>query len=102
MGMHAHLQHPQPARPVVLPQWLVPLHVPVAPEDVVNQHIEAAALVIDGGYQGGILAGVFVINLPRGTPPAPPAARIRSPVSSVVPGLPISEGPAARLLRPVA
>src|ERR1044072_5254232 len=34
--------------------------------------------------------------------PAPPAAAIRSPVSSIVSGLPISEGPDARLLRPVA
>ena len=70
MGMHAHPQHPQPALQVVLPQRLVPLHVPVAPEDVVNQDIEAAALVIDGCHQGGHLAGILVINHSRGARPA--------------------------------
>lgn len=33
---------------------------------------------------------------------APPVASISSPVSSIVSGLPISDGPAVRLLRPVA
>jgi protein tyrosine phosphatase (PTP) superfamily phosphohydrolase (DUF442 family) len=45
-------------------------HVPVAPEDVVHQHIEAAALVIDGCHQGGYLAGILVINHSRGARPA--------------------------------
>jgi hypothetical protein len=54
----------------VLPQRLVPLHVPVAPEDVVDQDIEAAALVLDGCHQGGDLAGILVINHSCGARPA--------------------------------
>ena len=71
MGMHAHAQHPQPTLPVVLP-----LHVPVAPEDVVHQHIQVAALVIDGCHQSGHLAGVLVINYSRGARPARRADQI--------------------------
>jgi hypothetical protein len=46
--------------------------------------------------------GVLVVDNGGRTLPAPPAARINSPVSSIVSGLPISEEPEIRLLRPVA
>jgi hypothetical protein len=39
-------------------------------KDVVNQDIEAAALVLDGCHQGGYLAGILVINHSRGARPA--------------------------------
>ena len=45
--VNAHSQHPQAARQVVLPQRLVPLRVPVAAEDVVDQDVEPAVLVAD-------------------------------------------------------
>src|SRR5215472_11764287 len=38
----------------------------------------------------------------RNATPSPPAAAISSPVSSIVSGRPTSDGPATRLLRPVA
>src|SRR5215472_14814624 len=38
----------------------------------------------------------------RSATPSPPAAAISSPVSSIVSGRPTSEGPATRLVRPVA
>jgi hypothetical protein len=74
--MHAHLQHPQPGWPVVLPQRLVPLHVAVAAEDVVDQHVQAASLVADGGHQGIHLAGVLVVNYPCGARPADGADQV--------------------------
>ena len=62
MGVHAHLQHPQPAGPVVLPQRLVPLGIPVAAEDVIDQHVQAAVLALDGREQLGDRRGVLVID----------------------------------------
>ena len=47
MRVHAHLQHPQAAGPVVLPDRLVPLHVPVAAEDVVDEDVQPALLTLD-------------------------------------------------------
>ena len=101
MRVHAHLQHPQPAGPVVLPERLVPLHVPVAAEDVVDQNVEPALVALDARDQLGDRRGVFVIDHERRSGPAR-GRRSVSPVSSIVSGLPISDGPELRLLRPVA
>ena len=46
------------------------------------------------------LTGIKMIDAQGG--PGGPAAAISSPVSSMVSGRPISEGPLTRLLRPVA
>ena len=91
VGVRPHLQHPQAAVPVVLPQRLVPLHVLVAAEDVVDQHVETAVFGSMRVDQLATAAG------PRGqrrrAAPDPPAARIKSPVSSMVSGLSSSDGP---------
>jgi hypothetical protein len=69
--MHAHLQHPQPAGRVVLPERLIPFHVPVTAEDVVHEEIESTLLVLDARDQLGNRRGVFVIDL-RAPPPCLP------------------------------
>jgi hypothetical protein len=78
----------------------VPLGVAVAAEDVVDQDVQAAALGLDPGDQVG--DGLGSSWSTTRAVPSPPTAAIRSPVSSIVSGRPISDLPAARLLRPVA
>jgi hypothetical protein len=97
MGVHPHPQHPQATGEVVLPHRRVTLGVAVAAEDVVDQDVQAAVLGL--GDQAGHGRGVLVVN-DQGC--AAPTAAIRSPVSSIVSGHPISDLPAAGLLRPVA
>jgi hypothetical protein len=63
--VHAHLQHPQPAGPVVLPERPVPFHVPVTAEDVVHEEIESALLTLDARDQLGDGCRVFVIDHER-------------------------------------
>jgi hypothetical protein len=63
--VHAHLQHPQPAGEVVLPQRLAPLHVPVTAEDVVHEEIEPAVVALDARDELGNRVGVFVIDHER-------------------------------------
>jgi hypothetical protein len=74
--VHAHLQHPQPARPVVLPQRLVPLHVTVAAEDVVDEHVEPAVVTLDGGEQRGDLFRILVVDDEGGARPASGADQV--------------------------
>jgi hypothetical protein len=62
MRVHAHLQHPQPAGPVVLPKRLVPFHVPVAAEDVVDEDVQPAVVALDSCNELGNRGGVLVID----------------------------------------
>ena len=64
--MHAHRQHPQPALQVVLPQWSVPLGVPVAAEDVVDEDVEPTVLLVDPFDERGDLVGGEMIDAQRG------------------------------------
>jgi hypothetical protein len=52
---------------VMLPQGLVPLGVPVAAEDVVDQHVEAAVITLDGGDQFGHRRRIFMVDDQGGT-----------------------------------
>ena len=65
MRVHAHLQHPQSAGPVVLPERLVPFHVPVAAEDVVDQDVEPAPVALDARDELGNRGRVFVVDHER-------------------------------------
>src|SRR5436305_2881633 len=67
MRVHTHLQHPQPTGPVVLPERFVPLHVSIAAKDVVDQHVEPAAVALDAGDELGDCSRIFVIDDERGT-----------------------------------
>ena len=100
MRVHAHLQHPQPARPVVLPERLVPFHVPVAAEDVVDEYVQPAVVALDSLDELGNRGGVFVIDHERrsGSP------RGRDQLSGLLDRLGPAHlrGPGRRLLRPVA
>jgi RimJ/RimL family protein N-acetyltransferase len=60
--MHAHLQHPQAAGPVMLPQRLFPFGVLLAAEDVVDQHVKPTVIAFNGGDQRGNRRQVFVID----------------------------------------
>ncbi len=62
VGVHTHLQHPQATLPVVFPQRLVPLRVPVTAEDVIDRHIQAPLLTLDCGNHLGDRIRVLVIN----------------------------------------
>jgi hypothetical protein len=62
VGMHSHLQHPQPALPVMLPKRLVPLGVSVTAEDVIDQYVKAAAFALDGGEEVGEGLRIFVVD----------------------------------------
>ena len=75
VGVHAHLEDPQPAVPVVLPQRLFPFGVPVTAEDVVHQDVEPAVLASDRRDQGGDRRGILVVDDAR---LAGPARRRRS------------------------
>ena len=57
-----HLEHAQAAVPVVLPQRLVPLHVLVAAEDVVDEHVEAAVFALDGADELRHGRGILVVD----------------------------------------
>jgi hypothetical protein len=57
-------------------------------------------VALDAGDQLSDRSRILVIDDARRA--LPPAAVISSPVSSIVSGRPISDGPAVRLLRPVA
>jgi hypothetical protein len=83
MRMNAHLQHPQPAGPGVLPERLVPFHVPVTAEDVVHEEIESAPLALDARDQLGNRGRVFVIDHER----RPRVSRSSNQVSSLLDGL---------------
>src|SRR5437870_2066029 len=63
--VHAHLQHSQAAFPVVLPERLVPLHVAVAAEDVVDEHVEPAVLALDPRDEIGNGSRILVIDHER-------------------------------------
>src|SRR5215469_3437840 len=52
----------QATLPVVFPQRLVPLHVPVTAEDVIDQHIQAALLTLDCRNQFGDRIRVLVVD----------------------------------------
>ena len=78
--VHAHLQHPQPAGPVVLPERLVPFHVPVAAEDVVDEDVEPALVALDAFDQLGNRGRVFVIDHER----RPRASRGRHQLSGLL------------------
>ena len=65
MRVDAHLQHPQPACPVVLPERLVPFHVPVAAEDVVDEDVQSALVALDSLDKLGNQLRVFVIDYER-------------------------------------
>ena len=84
----------------MLPHRGVPLGVVVAAEDVVDQDVQAAVAGLDPRGQVRDGNGILVVD-DEGRA-YPPAAAISSPVSSIVSGRPISDLPAARLLRPVA
>ena len=84
--VYPHLQHPQPAGPVVLPERLVPLHVPVATKDVVDEHVKPPMVALDRRDELGNRGGVLVIDHQR----RPRASRRRDQV----PGLLDRLGPA--------
>jgi hypothetical protein len=46
----------------VLPQRLVPLHVPVAAEDVVDEDVQSTLLGVDSPHECGDLVGVLVVD----------------------------------------
>ena len=83
MRVHAHLQHPQPSGPVVLPERLVPFHVPVATEDVVHEHIEPPMVALDRRDELGQPRRGLRDRPPAPTPRLPPPrSDPRSPRSS--------------------
>ncbi len=49
--MHPHAQHVEPARQVMLPELLVPLHILVATEDVIDEDVQPTALRLDAGHE---------------------------------------------------
>jgi hypothetical protein len=57
-------------------------------------------LLVDPGDEVGDLIGLEVVDTQRGA--SPPAFSMKSPVSSIVSGRSMSDGPVSRLLRPVA
>ena len=97
--VNAHAQHPQSARQVVLPQLLVPLHVGIPAEYVIDQDVQAALLIADPRYQRRNGAGIEMID-PDGLSAT---ARGRHQVAGLLNGLrPVDlDLPPDRLLRPV-
>ena len=89
--MDPHLEHAQPAVPVVLPQRLVPLHVLVAAEDVVDEHVETAAFALDGVEELRHGRGILVVDDESCTRPAGGPSSPRSPLWS--PAYPARIGP---------
>src|SRR4051812_37840652 len=49
----------------MLPEWLVPLHVPVAAEDVVDEDVEPASVALDVCDQLGNRCGILVVHHAR-------------------------------------
>ena len=70
MRVHPHLQHPQPAGPVVLPDRLVPLHVPVASEDVIDEDVQPAPVMLDVRDQLRDRCGILMVHDARRASPS--------------------------------
>src|SRR5438876_11935575 len=49
----------------MLPEWLVPLHIPVAAEDVVDEDVEPAPLALNVCDQLGNRCGILVVHHAR-------------------------------------
>ena len=62
VGVDAHTKHPQAAGQVMLPELLVPLHVGVAAEDVVDQNVEPTLLAVDPLDQPGHLIRLEMVD----------------------------------------
>jgi len=58
----SHPHHAQAAVQVVLPQLLVPLGIPVSPEDVVDEDVEPALLPLDPSNEVRDFVGLEVID----------------------------------------
>lgn len=54
----------------MLPEQLLPFHVAIAAEDVVDEYVEAAAIALDACDQLGDRDGILVVDDERGSRPA--------------------------------